>query len=171
MSNDPAQIAKFISKYSPTVARQIRSTRSYVSTYFPRGYELIYDDFNALKFGFAATRRGKEIVVSVVAYPRWVRLFFMQGKSLSDPAGLLQGSGSRIRSVRLQPFSVLRAESVRDLIVAAIEPLKAAFAAAPPLTTIVKSVYARQLSRRPPPSLGKAAAAKPVSRKRAKGPG
>lgn len=68
---------------------------------------------------------------------------------LPDPEKILQGSGSRIRSLRLEPFSLLRSEIVEELLAQSIHPLAAELAVAPRLTTIIKSESARQRPRRP----------------------
>ena len=67
---------------------------------------------------------------------------------LPDPHGLLEGSGSQVRGVRLQPISRLEAPEVGALIDAAV-------AAASPLPAsgeqrlIIKSISAKQRPRRP----------------------
>lgn len=149
MANSKGQIATFIAKYSPDVARQFRTARATLRRLFPRGYELVYDNYNALGCGFSPTSRSSDILVSVVAYPKWVTLFFFNGRSLGDPEGLLQGSGVRIRSLRLQPFALLTTDAVGELLAQAIEESRSELQAAARLSTVVKSVSARQRPRRP----------------------
>ena len=131
MTSTQNQIAQFIAKYSPSVATQFRSARAHIRKLFPRGFELVYDNYNALGSGFSPTTRSSDIVVSVVAYPKWVTLFFFNGVHLSDPDRILQGSGARIRSLRLQPFSLLGSEAVEELLAQTVRPLTADLATAP----------------------------------------
>jgi hypothetical protein len=138
-----------IARYSPAVATQFRSARARIKKLFPRGFELVYDNYNALGIGFSPTLRSSDIVISVVAYPNWVSLFFFNGTHLRDPEKILQGSGARIRSLRLQPFSLLKSEAVEELLAQAIHPLATDLAAAPRITTVLKSVSAKQRPRRP----------------------
>ena len=144
-----SQISAFIDKFSPEVAAQFRAARAHVRTFFPRGYELVYDNYNAFGCGYSTTRINSGVQVSVVAYPRWVTLFFFHGRYLADPEKLLQGSGARIRSIRLQPISLVRSQAVQELLRQAIARCKAELAAAPKLSTSIKSVVAKQLPRRP----------------------
>jgi hypothetical protein len=160
MPSSTSQLSALISRYSPAVARQFRSARASIRRYFPRGYELIFENYNALGCGYSLTDRGSGVVISVVAYPRWVTLFFLQGISLSDPEKLLQGGGARIRSIRLEPFSLLRSSSVHELILQATKCHQSAFATAPPLATVVKSVATRRRPRRPAPVVNKATRSK-----------
>lgn len=140
----------FIAKYSPGIAADLRAAREHVSAFFPRGYELVYDNYNALVFGFSPTERASDAIASVAGYPNWVTLFFLKGRGLPDPERLLQGTGTKVRSVRLQPLSVLFRPAVQTLLAAAVAEYSSEFEGAPRLSTVVKSVSARQRSRRPP---------------------
>jgi len=144
-----AQIRAFVANYAPGIARDLRAARRRLRALFPRGYELVYDNYNALAIGYASSERASDAIVSIAAYPNWVTLFFLYGKPLADPHGLLQGSGSRVRSIRLAPLARLDEAPVRALLARALAPYAAALRAAPALRTIVKSVSARQRPRRP----------------------
>jgi hypothetical protein len=143
------RISEFIGKYTPEISAAIVACRAKVRPTFPRGYELIYDNYNALVFGYAASERTSDAFLSIAAYPRWVTLFFLNGTLLEDPDKLLQGTGSQVRSVRLETPEHLDAPSVRGLIAQASKPWAKALAAAPPLTTVIKLVSAKQRPRRP----------------------
>lgn len=145
----PSTVASFLEKYDPEIASQMNSARKQLSALFPRGFELVYDNYNALVCGFGPTERASDTLVSVAAYPKWVTLFFLKGANLPDPGSVLQGSGSQVRSVRLAPISVLRSPPVQELLKRVIGHAQASLALAPPLTTVVKSVSARQRPRKP----------------------
>jgi hypothetical protein len=144
-----SQIADFLGKYTPEIAAQLRKARKRLRALFPRGFELVYDNYNALVFGISPTERTSDAFVSVAGYPRWVTLFFLDGKRLADPAGLLEGGGKQVRSIRLENPADIDTPPVAALITQAGRPHQAAFRAAPALRTIVKSISAKQRSRRP----------------------
>ena len=160
MANPNTQVSALIARYSPAVARQFRIARACIREYFPRGYELVFENYNALGCGYSLTDRGSGVVVSLVAYPRWVTLFFFQGIDLADPDGILQGSGARIRSIRLEPFSLLHSSSVHRLILQATKRHQSDLAKAPRLATLVRSVAAKRRPRRPPLLANRAKSAK-----------
>ncbi|GAB2595918.1 hypothetical protein GCM10027034_31600 [Ramlibacter solisilvae] len=139
----------FLAKYDEGIATQTRAVREHLVKLFPRGYELVYDNYNALAFGFSPTDRASDVVVSVAAYPKWVTLFFLHGASLPDPHRVLQGTGSRVRSVRLAPASVLHSAPVQELLRLVVADARSAFALAPTLSSVVKSVSAKQRPRKP----------------------
>jgi hypothetical protein len=143
-----ASIRSFVAKYDPAIASQLRACRRKVRALIPRGFEMVYDNYNGLVFGFSPTERPSDALLSIVGYPRWVALFLLQGASVADPDGLLQGTGRQVRSLRLGAPGDLDDPKVRALIARALSPAARAFAAAPPLRTIVKSVSAKQRPRR-----------------------
>lgn len=148
--NTSADIDAFLAKYSADVAAQLREARAHVSKHFPQGFELVYDNYNALVFAFASSERASDAVVSVAGYPKWVTLFFLQGATLPDPTGVLEGKGSQVRSVRLSPPSRLLEPAVQALIKAA-KANNPGFGSAPKLATLIRSVSTTQRDRKPTP--------------------
>jgi hypothetical protein len=143
------QVDAFLGKYTAAVESQLRDARARLRAMFPRGFELVFDNYNALVFRISPTERTSDAFISVAGYPRWVTLFFLHGASLRDPHGLLVGEGKQVRSIRLADAAQLDRADVQDLIAQAVRPHTSALRAAPPLGTIVKSVLATQRPRRP----------------------
>ena len=143
------EIETFVSRYSDEIAAQLGRARAELRRHIPNGYELVYDSHNALIFAFGPAPRASQLVISVAGYPEWVTLFFAKGAGLEDPRGLLEGSGPAIRSVRLIPFEALKSQPVQALIKRALAAQAATFKRAPPLTTVVKAISAKQRPRRP----------------------
>ena len=144
-----SQVDAFVAKYSPEIAAAIQACRKKLRKLVPRGYELIYDNYNALAIGYAPSEKASTVVISIAAYPRWVTLFFLKGTTLLDPHGLLQGSGSRVRSIRLTSPADLDNQNIRSLMVQALAPQAEAFDQAPKVKAMIKSVSAKQRPRRP----------------------
>ena len=143
------QIASLIDKYTAPVAVELRTARRHLQALFPRGCELVFDNYNALVFAFGLGERATDALVSVAAYPKWITLFFRYGAKLQDPERLLQGTGSEVRSIRLSSSAQLSDPKVVALIAQSVLPHGSAFEAAPPLRTLLKSISAKQRPRRP----------------------
>ncbi len=143
-----SQLAGFIGKYTPAMAAEIKAIRARLRARFPRGVEFVYDNYNALVFGYGPTPRPSEAVLSLAAFPSWVTLCFLQGAKLADPHGLLKGSGHQVRSLRLKSSADLDEPKIGDLIARALAPIAAELPRAPALTTIIRSVSAKQRPRR-----------------------
>ena len=72
-----------------------------------------------------------------------------RGKSLPDPTKRLKGSGSQIRHVVLTSPKDLDLAPIRALIAHAMKPHAKVFPSAPKLTTVIRSISAKQRPRRP----------------------
>src|SRR5712671_1974691 len=110
------QLAGFLSKYTPEIARLTTGVLAALRTQLPPSVELVYENYNALVIGFGPTERPSEAVLSVAVYPRWVSLFFLQAKNLTDPKRILLGKGTIARHVRLDTPGKLNDPDVRSLI-------------------------------------------------------
>lgn len=65
----------------------------------------------------------------VNAFASHVNVGFFYGALLADPARLLEGSGKRMRHVKVRPDRAVNAEALSDLIQAAYADIKARLAA------------------------------------------
>jgi hypothetical protein len=146
-----AEIRRLLADCLPELARRMTAARRKLRARVPRGFELLYDNYNGVGIGYGATQKYSAPVVSLFAFPRWVTLFFLYGATLDDPHGLLEGTGRRVRSVRLESADLLDDPRIGALLEQALHRDEAAFAAAPRLRTCLQSV-ARVRKRRAPAS-------------------
>jgi hypothetical protein len=148
--SDEEQIEGFLAKYTPEMIAAGKEARAKMRVKIPGGTEFVYDNYNALVFGFGPTERPSETVLSLALMPRWVTLCFLKGAALSDPKRLLKGSGSTVRNVRLESTAMLDDPDLRGLIEEAIRSAAPSYPrAGTPPRTIIKSVSAKQRPRRP----------------------
>jgi len=144
-----SQIAGFLAKYTPEMSAQAQEARARMRTLLPGAVEMVYDNYNALVFGFGATDRASEAVVSLAIMPRWVSLCFLQDAStLPDPEKRLQGEGKVARHVVLKDPASLEEPAIRDLLTHAIGRSAKPFPD-PPGRVVIKSISAKQRPRRP----------------------
>ena len=52
----------------------------------------------------------------ILPYKSWVNLGFYRGTSLTDPGNLLEGTGARMRHVKMRSVEDVKRPGVRDLI-------------------------------------------------------
>ena len=144
------QIAGFLDKYTPEMVAAASDSRSRLQKMIPGGIEFVYDNYNALVFGFGPSERPSEAVLSLAIMPQWVTLCFLKGAKLTDPKRLLRGSGNIVRNIRLSGPAQLEDADVKDLIRQALASASPSF---PPgggrQTTVIKSISAKQRPRRP----------------------
>ncbi len=149
-ADSPAtQVAGFISRFDPAIAKLVRASRSVIRKRYPTAIELVYDNYNALAIGYSTTEKTSDALFSLAVYPRGVSLYFMYGRSLPDPHKLLQGNGNQGAFVRLDELSVLDRPEVKDLLNAAVQHSKTPLRTDGKGYTVVKSISAKQRPRRP----------------------
>ena len=114
----------------------------------PQALELVYDNYNFFVIGYGPTDKASAAVFSLAAYAKGVNLCFLQGAGLPDPKGLLRGSGSTVRNIRLDDASTLDQPDVQALMRAAMARAEVPFESDGRHRLIIKSVSAKQRARR-----------------------
>ena len=147
MPNAAAQLTSFLARFSPDVAKIARLARAKLRKRLPRAVEMVYDNYNALVIGYSPTQRPSDAILSLGVYPRWVNLYFLHGAHLADPDGVLQGHGSQVRFIRLDPgAALLDAPAVRALLAEATAFADAPFVGRHQL--VIRAVSKKQRRRR-----------------------
>jgi hypothetical protein len=149
MATAQQQLDGFIDKFDPAVAALGRKMLAYMRKRLPGAVCMIYDNYNALAIGFGPDEKVSNAPLSIALYPRWINLFFLKGAGLPDPQNLLKGSGSRVRSIRMDSLAALQEEDVDTLISAAV--MHSGWKLNPQAkgALIIKSISAKQRPRRP----------------------
>jgi len=142
------QVEGFIDKFEPAMAKRIRDVRAALRKRMPTAIELVYDNYNFFVIGYCSAPRSSDCICSQAADKNGVGLSFYYGADLPDPEGILQGSGSQNRFVRLVDGArTLKEPTVEAVIQAAIEngevplPKEKGY-------TVVRSVSDKQRPRR-----------------------
>ena len=143
------QLDKFLAKYERAVSAMARGAIAIMRKRLPGAVELVYDNYNALAIGFGPSERSSEAICSVVLYPRYVTLFFLQGAKLPDPHKRLRGNGNVVRHVRLDDLSILKDPAIKELMDEAVLRAKAPIDPRQRRRMVIRSVSAKQRPRRP----------------------
>jgi len=138
-----------LARYSPAVAACARGVLARLRKQVPGAVELVYDNYNALVVGFGASERAGDAVLSIALYPRWVTLFFLEGRALADPHGLLEGEGKQVRRLTLAAAADVDRPAVRALIRQAVRAADPPIDPAARRRMVIRSVSAKQRARRP----------------------
>ena len=150
MSASPeAQLDGFLDKFTPEIAARARATLVKMRERLPGVLELVYDNYQALAIGFGPSERASEAVFSIAVMPDRVSLIFIYGVGLPDPEGRLGGGGNQVRHVRLPTPQTLDEPAVQALMADALARAKVPLDTDQPHRLIIKSISAKQRSRRP----------------------
>ena len=143
------KLDQFVDRFLPEIATQGGEAVAFFRIRHPAANVLVYDIYNALAVGFASSRKRGGIIFSVTFYPRWVSLFFGRGVELDDPDGLLEGTGSSIRHIKLREGMTHDDQRVLTLIDQAIALAEPPLSDAGQGELVIQSISAKQRPRRP----------------------
>ena len=87
--NPKRQLDSFLAKYDPAIAAFTRRVLAKLRKRLPGAVEIVYDNYNALVIGFGPNDKPSVAIFSVVLFPRWVILYFLQGL-YRTPKGVLR---------------------------------------------------------------------------------
>jgi hypothetical protein len=143
------QLAGFLAKYEPEIARQAREAIDKMRLRLPGAIQMVYDNYNGLVVGFGPTEKASEAIFSIVVFPRYFSLCFLQGTKVPDPQKLLQGNGNVARHIRLDPPETLDRPEVQEVMTAAMASAVKPIDPGKPGKLVIKSISAKQRPRRP----------------------
>jgi Domain of unknown function (DU1801) len=142
------QMKSFIDKFEPKHQALIRSMRKALRKRLPTANELAYDNYNFFALGYCSTERPSDCIVSIAASANGVGLSFYWGATLPDPHGILLGSGSQNRFIRIDSAKILARPEVEALIAAADAQAKTPMPARGGGKLIIRSISVKQKPRR-----------------------
>jgi hypothetical protein len=100
MSKDQNQdLLTFLEPFPKTTQDIALWLRDFVWDLFPEANELIYDNYNAVAFGWSMTDKIGHLfcTIAVGRSNYQVHFGFYWGSALTDPAKMLQGKGTQYR--------------------------------------------------------------------------
>ena len=115
------ELDKIIAKQAPGMAKLTRAVLAKLRPRFPGAVELVYDKRRGMVLGFCLDERASNAINSIAVYTKWINLYFFEGDTLPDPEGLLQGTGTMVRSIRLTNADDLDRPAVKALMAEALK--------------------------------------------------
>jgi len=97
---------------SPEAQALAKKLRRLIRRLVPKAKEKIYPGWGVLDYQLG----GGRDFLSIGPQKKYVNLYFMRGKQLPDPAGLLQGAGKSMRHVKIRTQKDLASKALQALI-------------------------------------------------------
>jgi hypothetical protein len=113
---DTSDLLKFLTPFPPDVKEITLWLREFVWELYPECNELIYDNYNALAFGWSLTDKLADTFCSIAVYSKHVNFGFNRGSEITDPEKKLKGSGSLYRSITIKTKSDFPKEYIKKLL-------------------------------------------------------
>src|SRR4249920_1558436 len=94
-------LLKFLKPFSKEMIEIVLRLRSFVWDLYPQANELIYDNYNALAFGWSPTDKVGHTFCSIAVgrTSKNIHFGFYWGSEISDPKNILVGNGNQYRYI------------------------------------------------------------------------
>src|SRR5258705_13986549 len=112
----PPSLIKFLKPYDREIKDLALKLRELVLEEMAPCYENIYDAYSAVAIGYGASDRLRDGIFHIAVYAKGVNLGFNDGATLADPKGILEGSGNRIRHIKIRKPGDLARPEIRAYI-------------------------------------------------------
>ncbi len=116
MLPEPPEFVDFLAPYPEAVQTLARGLRIRMLELLPPCIETVWDATNAVGVAFGFTEKNADHFIHLPVYTKYVNLGFSYGAQLSDPEGRLQGTGSRVRHLRIVALEDLEDPYILDLV-------------------------------------------------------
>jgi hypothetical protein len=116
--NDTKDLLKFLKPFPEEVKETVLWLRAWVWGLYPTANEIIYDNYNALAFGWSITDKlGHTFCTSAVYRGNFnIHFGFYYGAKLSDPDKILLGQGNQYRYILIKKKSDLPKTYIKKLL-------------------------------------------------------
>ena len=101
----------------------LTSLRKLILSIHPDAFEVVRLGERAVTYG-VGPKKNSEGYAYLLPHKNWVNLGFLFGVNLPDPEGLLEGSGKKMRHVKIRSPQEVEAPSLRQMIEAALAERK-----------------------------------------------
>src|ERR1700743_1126472 len=115
---DLLDLLKFLDPFPTEIQQKALWLRDFVWDMYPTANELIYDNYNALAFGWSPTDKQGHIFCSVALYrPAGnIHFGFYWGSELTDPEKKLLGNGKQYRYILVKELNDFPKKYIVNLV-------------------------------------------------------
>lgn len=114
-------LVRFMLPYPDKVKAAALWLREFVWDLYPDTNELIYDNYNAVAFGWSPTDKAGDVFCSIAVCSDHVNFGFNRGVDIDDPAKMLLGDGSQYRYIRVRDKEDFPEWYMKELLEAAYQ--------------------------------------------------
>ncbi len=107
------EFEKLLTTNPPEAQELARELQRLIQRLVPKAQEKIYRGWGVADYTFGEPGRG---FLTIGPQKRYVNLYFMDGVDLDDPAGLLEGTGKRLRHIKIRKPEDLKKRSLHALV-------------------------------------------------------
>jgi hypothetical protein len=114
----PEKLLPFLEPFGENTVDLVMWLRDFVWDLYPMTNELIYDNYNAVAFGWSPTDRQGHIFCSIAVgrTSKNIHFGFYWGKEISDPDKILLGQGNQYRYILVTDKTKFPKNYIENLI-------------------------------------------------------
>lgn len=109
-----ADVDRLLAEHPPEIRAIERALRVTIRSAFPAAVEQV--DFGNKLIAFGRSMKMRGLLFAIIAHRDWVNLQLADGATLPDPDGLVEGTGKRIRHVKIRTVEAASSAPVVALI-------------------------------------------------------
>ncbi|HET7030499.1 MAG TPA: DUF1801 domain-containing protein [Candidatus Limnocylindrales bacterium] len=109
-----ADVERLLAGHSAEIQAIEQALRVTIRSAFPAAVEQV--DFGNKLIAFGRSMRMRGLLFAIIAHQSWVNLQLADGAELPDPEGLVEGTGKRIRHVKIRSVEGASSPAVVGLI-------------------------------------------------------
>jgi hypothetical protein len=95
-----SDVDRLLAEHSPELQSIERALRGTIRSEFPDAIEQV--DFGNRLIAFGRSMKIRGLLFAIIAHKAWVNLQLADGAALPDPDGLIEGTGKRIRHIKVR---------------------------------------------------------------------
>jgi hypothetical protein len=107
------EFQKLLVNNEPQAQALALELRDLIRHILPKAQEKIYKGWGVADYGYGTPGRG---FLTIGPQKRYVNLYFMDGVALDDPQGLLEGTGKRLRHIKIRSSAELKNPALHALV-------------------------------------------------------
>lgn len=109
-----ADVSRLLAAHAPELQAIEQALRATIRREFPTAVEQV--DFGNRLIAFGRTMKMRGLVFAIIAHQTWVNLQLADGADLPDPHGVIEGTGKRIRHIKVRSVEAAASVPVVDAI-------------------------------------------------------
>jgi hypothetical protein len=113
-SDVEADVARLLAEHPPEQRAIEQALRATIRSEFPGAVEQV--DFGNKLIAFGRSMKMRGLLFAIIAHKSWVNLQVADGVDLPNPDGLIEGTGKRIRHVKIRSVADASSPAVVGII-------------------------------------------------------
>ena len=109
-----ANFEKLLEPHAPDVAETARAVRGLVRDAFPESVEAV--DFGNKLLAVGRSMAMRDLTFAIIPHSAHVNLQLADGVELPDPTGIVEGTGKRIRHVKVRSAEAAASAAIRAIV-------------------------------------------------------